>query len=248
MSQMLEEAAKVASPPNPTHPRPMLGLIALDRDEVVEHDLHSILENSITVMTTRIPLRKVGSAAHLIELTQHLAPAAERLTLRPPAAVAFACTSGGAVIGTDIIDACIHETRPDLAVVDPLRALQQGISLLGESRIALVTPYPEDITAALASWFGNVGVEVTRTVDLPRGYRHYAEIPPDVIAETATEAAAGVGVVVVACTDLYAVDAIAPFERATGKVMLTSNLALAWLAARALSVEGITGPGRLFAA
>jgi maleate isomerase len=214
----------------------VVGLIALDRDVVIEGDLHRLIESRAEMVTTRIPLAEVGSAERLAELESHV-PAASRL-LGPavPDVVVFGCTSGVALVGRERIEEAIHEVLPGAEVVDPLSAMAENMRGRGIERLALVTPFRPDVAEVLTGRLERVGFGIAAHVRIESDANRYAEIPVGVIAATATRAGrVSADAVVIACTGLRAVEAMEEVEAHTRLPVVTSNQALAWAVLEALT-------------
>ena len=216
--------------------RPVLGLIALNRDTVIENDMHRLIKGRADLITTRIPLGKVGSLEHLKDLEDHLPSAARLLSSATPSAIGFGCTSGVAAIGTDNVHERIREQVGKIPTVDPLNSMAGYLKSLGAKRIAVVTPYASSIADLMAHWFTNEGFEVLATSRVDRiPKQHYADVKPDAIQAAVAEAAlAGPDGFVIGCTDLRVIDLIADLESQFRRPVTTSNQALAFALKQAL--------------
>jgi maleate isomerase len=121
---------------------------------------------------------------------------------------------------------------------------------LGAKRVALVTPYPENLNALLPAFFSAGGFEVTAVAGTPvRDVAAVRGLSPDQIFRTArTLAAEDVDAVCLLATDMHTFPIIEKLERDRGRPVLTSNQALLWASLRALGVsEPIGGLGKLMA-
>lgn len=226
---------------------PIIGLIALDRDVVIEDDLHSLLAGSAGLVTTRIPLARVGSISALAGLAEHLPRAVHLLRAASPSTIAFGCTSGVAAIGADEVRRRVHDVLPGVPVVDPLSMISDGLVGLDAISVSVVTPYGPKISGILSFWLREKGFRVVANVRIDQGgAEHYADIPAISIERAVkTAAVPDAQAIVVACTDLRVVGLLERLEELTGIPVLSSNQALARAAAVASGVE-VRGPGRLF--
>lgn len=227
---------------------PVVVLIALNRDLVIESDLHGMLGERVDLVTTRVPLREVGSLSALRDLAQELPAALDLMRSASPSVVSFGCTSGVAAIGAKELREKIGEVLPGVPVVDPLSRILDGLHELDVESVALVTPYGPQISRAVAGWLSEMGLNVVADVRIDTsGVSHYAELPSHRIEKAVEEGAShGVDGVVLACTDLRALDLIESLETRVGVPVITSNQALA-RAVSDVTNANITGPGRLFA-
>jgi len=128
------------------------------------------------------------------------------------------------------------------AIVDALRHL-------GVRRIALATPYPDDIGALGRAFWQAAGFEVASHRRLDGVTNIYDETEARA-AELARQAnAAAAEAVLLSGTGLPTVGVLESLERELGKPVLSSTQALLWRALRAVGVtEGVAGFGRLLAA
>ena len=75
-------------------------------------------------------------------------------------AVAYACTSGSVVIGYDTIRDRIRAARPDVACITPITASLAALDRFGAQRLAVLTPYVDDVNAQIARYLQAAGKEV----------------------------------------------------------------------------------------
>lgn len=227
--------------------KPVVGLIALHRDEVIESDMHTLIGRETVLITTRIPLPKVGSREDLLNLSTHLSSASALLPVGSNGVIAFACTSGAALIGATEIRDRVRSGRPDpgISVVTPLDGMRAGLHAFNAKRVALVTPYGPTVSTAISGWLDESGFVPGPNLRIPGEYTHYADIPAEAIAEVAVKASREADAVLVACTDLRALSIIEDVERTGGTPVITSNQALGWVTSQTLGIKG-QGPGLLY--
>ncbi|MFJ9795450.1 hypothetical protein [Streptomyces sp. NPDC101145] len=114
-------------------------------------------------------------------------------------------------------------------------ALLQALTEAAVERVVLVTPYPQAVTEAEAAAFNESGVEVLAhaSLGLTDGY---PEVTPDqvlaVVERLPQDAVDTAGSVVLSCTGWHTLPVIHDLERRLRKPVLSSNLAMALLAAR----------------
>ncbi|PCG88027.1 hypothetical protein CIB93_00990 [Streptomyces sp. WZ.A104] len=141
-------------------------------------------------------------------------------------AVVLACTSVGFTGGPPLPS----------GVFNAFDALLRALTEASVARVVLATPYPAPVTEAEAGALAEAGVEVLAHVSLGL-VDGYPEVTPDQVLalveqlpESAVEAA---GAVVLSCTGWHTLPVIAHLEHRYGKPVLSSNLAIALLSARA---------------
>ena len=120
-------------------------------------------------------------------------------------------------------------------------ALRDALTALGAKRVALVTPYPEDLNALLPAFFSAGGFEVTAVAGTPvRDVAAVRELSPDQILRSVRSIdLKGIDAVCLLATDMQTFPIIDPLERQIGCPVVTSNQALLWASLRTL---GITAP------
>ncbi|MFB7940430.1 hypothetical protein [Streptomyces sp. NPDC056049] len=114
-------------------------------------------------------------------------------------------------------------------------ALLHALTEAAVERVVLVTPYPEPVTEAEAAAFTEAGVEVLAhaSLGLTDGYPQVTPYQVRVLVERLPQDAVdAAGAVVLSCTGWHTLPVIHELEHQLGKPVLSSNLAMALLAAR----------------
>jgi maleate isomerase len=228
-----------------------LGLIVLQVDETIEPEFRRLLPpEAAALYVTRIPSGADLTPETIATMEAELPRAAGLL---PQAAefdaLAYACTSGTTLIGAVRVHDLVRAAAPVHAVTDPLTAALAACANLGVTRVGLVSPYIESVSGPIVGAFGAGGIAVPASVAFGEQVEaRVARIPPETVRAAALEVAAHpqVQALFLSCTNLRTLDLIAELEEATGKPVLSSNLALAWhmadLAGGRLAADA---PGRL---
>ncbi|GAB4260433.1 MAG: aspartate/glutamate racemase family protein [Pararhodobacter sp.] len=223
----------------------MLGVIVLQSDETLENDLRRLFpQTDVALHVSRVPSATEVTSATLSEMAHHLTGAA---ALFPHAsrfdAVGYGCTSGASVIGPARVAQLVKEGCATQAVTDPVSALVAACGHLGIGRLALLSPYVEEVSATLRRVLaeGGVATPVFGSFEEAREER-VARIAPDslIAAATALAGAGGIDGIFMSCTNLRTLDVIDTIEAQTGLPVLSSNLVFAWHLARLAG----TAPGR----
>jgi len=234
-------------------PRPRLGVIVLQSDEVLEQEFRALLPEDAVCMVGRVPAGEEVTPETLAAQEDHLAAAAALLPRGAPFdALAYACTSGAARIGPERVEARLREGAEARATTDPVRALVAACGALGVRRLALLSPYLPEVSDRLREALAERGIEtpVFATFAVAKEARVARIDGPSIMAgaRRLMEGAA-VDALFLSCTNLRSRRLIAPLEAELGLPVLSSNLALAW---HLLRLAGVPAPGdareRLFAA
>jgi len=164
--------------------------------------------------------------------------------------VAYGCTSGTVVIGEEKVFARIREARPGVACTTPITAGIAGLQKLGATRIALLTPYVDEVNRMFRGFIEERGIAVPVMGSFNHGNdNEVARISQGSIKDAVRALAREPGVdgVFVSCTSLRVADIAEELEAELGKPVTSSNHALAWHCLRLAGVnDSLPGLGRLF--
>jgi maleate isomerase len=207
--------------------------VVLQSDETIEYDLRRIIpDDGVGIYTSRVPNATEVTSETLGEMAKTLTHSA---SLLPPAAaydiVGYGCTSASAVIGTGRIAALIKDGCRTGRVTEPVSALIAACEVLGLKRLAILTPYIEEVSATLRQRLGEAGVETPQ-------FGSFNEVDDTIVAQidgasviaAATDiySRGGCDGIFMSCTNLQTLDVIAEIEKECGCPVLSSNLALGW--------------------
>lgn len=229
-----------------------LGVIVLQSDESLEPELRQLhLGDGVALFHSRIPSSDEVTPDTLAQMADALPAAA---ALLPAAAgfraIAYGCTSGATVIGPERVAEMIRGHHPGVPCTDPMTALIAACRALGVSRLALLTPYVESVSAAMRAYLESQGIEIVQFAS----FEQKDEAVVARISEDSVQSAllafdpTGCDAVFTSCTNLRSFSIIDTTEAQLGVPVLSSNLALGWhlMQLAGLATEG-AGPGRLFA-
>jgi maleate isomerase len=238
----------IESPASPESPR--IGLAVPATDQVSEAAFAEMLSgHSVSVVATRVAFENPVVMATLSRMVDDLARATALLL---PGGridvVAFSCTSGTVAAGVDQVARAIGSAKPGVPFTTPITAAVAAFRCLGVRRIAVLTPYVDEVNEAILGFLTAAGLDVLEFGSFHlRTEPEIAAVPPDaIVAAGRAIAAPGVEALFISCTGLQGHAAIGALEAATGKPVVTSNQAQLW---EALSLIGyrrpLSGYGRL---
>ncbi len=228
-----------------------LGLIVLSVDETLEYEARQALAGrEVNLLHARIPARADVTPEDLETMAGEMTATAALLP-RGLNAVGYACTSGATIIGPERVAALVQMAHPGVPVTDPLSAVIAALGEMGLSRIALVTPYVQEITLPMRAALAAHGIETVSEVSFgQKEERIVARIAERSTRRAIAEAAdkPGVEAVFTSCTNLRTFGILEAAEAELGLPVISSNSALLWHLLRVTGqpAEG-WGPGRLFA-
>lgn len=216
--------------------RVRIGLIALATDLTIERDFRNMLAGrDVDFFVSRIAVANPMTLDNLRAMTDGITRAAslilpgDRLDV-----VVFACTSGTAAIGADQVAARIRAARPGIPVSTPATAALVAFEALGVSRIALLTPYLDEVNQQFRAFLEDHRIAVVAMTGFcMESDLDYARIPPRTVAEAAAEAdRPDAEAVFLSCTALRGAEVVQSLEDRLGKPVTSSNQALLWDALR----------------
>lgn len=232
--------------------RARIGLIVLSGDQTIEYEIRQLLDlPGVSVYANRIYCAPTITPRTLKDMENKI-PEATRLIMTglPLDVIAYGCTSGSMQIGIENVHARIHEVRPEVACTAPLQAVIAAFKALSSGRIALITPYLDDINRRLREYIQDAGfkVPVMGSWNEPED-ENVGRITPDSIKEVVLNLGHSdlVDTVFISCTSVRALGIIKAAEEELGKPVLSSNLVLGWHCLRLAGVnDSLPRFGRLF--
>lgn len=228
-----------------------IGLVVLQSDETIEQDFRAALPRDVNLHVSRVPSGLTVTSDSLQQMANHL-PAAAALFPRDLSfdAVGYGCTSGTAQIGQNRIAQLVCEGVVTNAVSEPVSALLAACKALNIRKLAILSPYIEEVSSVLRGVLAENGVATPvfgsfEEAEEQKVVRISAKSVLD--AGRALAKQGGVDALFLSCTNLRTFDVIDQLEHDTGLPVLSSNQVLIWHLARqsglALSLKGL---GRLF--
>jgi maleate isomerase len=229
-----------------------IGMIVLQTDQTIEHELSRLLTaEDIALYHARIPNAMEVSPDTLRQMKADL-PASAKLL--PPSfsfdTIGYACTSGATMIGEDTVACIIQELHPQAKVSNPLSASKAGFAALGLRQLALITPYPPEVTLAMRDNLKKAGFDATIVASFDQSDDFtVARIRQQSVLDAVLKAGNSdlCDGVFISCTSLRTLDILSHAEAVLGKPVVSSNQALAWHIMRLSGIDHQPdGFGRLF--
>lgn len=207
-----------------------VGIIVPSSNTVVEMDFIRALPEGATFHTARMYLAETTEAAERVMITQYVPQAARDLGSLHPHVVAFACTSGGAVLGAageaDLMREL--EVTTGARVVSTNNAVAAAIQRHQPRRVAVITPYVDELNARIREGLEGRGLHVERIVGMGMTDNFaIAEVSPAQIVAFAAERLVRIGfdLLFVSCTNFRGMTARPTLMEHFGVPVVTSNQA-----------------------
>jgi maleate isomerase len=230
--------------------RGRLGLIVPTGNTTMECEFNRMAPDGVSVHANRIYLRNV-TPEHLLEMEHDAEASAKGLEACAVGVLAFGCTSGSFVGGAGYDERLIKrmEDATGIPATTTSSAVLRGLRAMGVHRVAMATPYIDDVNRIERQFLEDNGVEVTDMagggiVETPEiqlcephvAYRRAREVDND-----RAEA------VFISCTGFRTIEFIERLERDLGKPVITANQATFADSLRILGVRDVApGFGGLF--
>ncbi len=231
---------------DPLGTRATMGLVVLQSDETIEHDMRRIFPlDGVACYVSRVPSGAEVTSETLAEMEHHLTGSA-RLFPLPVSfdVVGYGCTSGTSVIGAETVAGMVKKGCETKSVTDPLTALIAACEALKITRLAVLSPYVEAVNQSLLAAFARNGLIVPAFGSFQEEREEYAAriAPQSIISAAETLVKQGdVEGIFLSCTNLRTLDVIDEIEARTGLPVLSSNQVMGWHMAR---LAGVTPAGR----
>ena len=230
--------------------RAAIGLVTLSNDLTIEPELIRFLpDDGVALYSNRIEFPATATVATLrgmerdITAVTALINPGEKLDV-----VAFGCTSGTMAIGDTVVAERIRAARPEVKTTDPITAGLTGLDALGCRRIAVLTPYVDEVNDVVEAFIGAKGFDIAARASFKHlNSGEMCRISPESIYQAAMQiGSSDVDALFISCTALRVSPVLARIERDLAKPVVSSNQAMAWHAMRLAGCDDkVTGFGCL---
>ena len=217
---------------NENSPPPM-GLIVLQVDETIEGEFRKAFRTSKNqIFVTRIPSGLEVTTKTLTSMEHHISASAKLLPQsREFSVIGYGCTSASAIIGSEKISDLIKSGCSTREVTNPLLAATEYAKYLGVTKLALLSPYIEEVNTPLRKAFEIKGLSTETFGTFGEGQEEKVAR----ISESSTiEAAITLGqdpsteAVFISCTNLRTFNCLDKIANKIDKPVFSSNQSLAW--------------------
>jgi maleate isomerase len=222
-----------------------IGLLIPAVNTVAEGEFHAGTPTEVTVHTARMRIDGTSADDVRAMVAESLPQAARDVAAVRPDVVVLACTAVGAVLGAAGEQQLVHELERDLdvQVVSMNAAVSHALTRAGAHRVAVITPYPADVTESVAAGVASAGLEVAVAAGMGFEDAFYiSDIPLEQLVEFVDASTRGVSfdTLFLSCGNLRMLEARAVLSERFGVPVVASNLAalddaLELLAARTIS-------------
>ena len=216
-----------------------LGLIVPSSNTVAEPDFARSVPDGVTVHTARAYLEEVTASAERAMLESFVPRAAADLATANMHAIVFSCTSAAALLGKSGEERFVEELEESggAPVISTNEAISRVLVRYGDARVAVVTPYIEELNVAIAGTLRERGVSVRSIVGMSLDDNvSIGRVRPDEIVAFVEQHAdpSEFDVLFVSCTNLRGMESRETLEDRLGRPVVTSNSAALTIALEVL--------------
>jgi maleate isomerase len=230
----------------------IFGILTPQANPTVEAELDILLPPGCVTVTARLTSTAPSLRDRLVAYLENISATVANFGDLGLDAIGFACT--GSSYLTDALDERriiqpLEEAR-NCAIVTAAQAVKDACRSLGARRVALISPYPEWLTAACHAHWERNGLIVTAVLQLPTsaGEKHgiYALTTPSVLSAARQFPSGNADAILVTGTGMPSLRIILELEKERAIPVLSSNLCLAWSLTRKNAVPTVGSESRLY--
>jgi maleate cis-trans isomerase len=246
---MLDEMAKTKR-----HIR--LGILVPFTNTNLEPDMLRLLPSNISAHFTRIggyAMDEVPASSQMQEMGKaNIDDALQLIAGVRPDLVLYGCTSATLTHGLGFDRVLVDQIKllTGAKAITAAGALITALQAINATKIGFASPYVGDVNDQAVRFLSDAGFETAKRADIGHALSSHGQgaLTPDDVFDLAVRADhPDVDAIVMACTDLRAVEAIARIENALGKPVITSNQAMVFAALKAFGLQQNAKPyGQLF--
>ena len=216
---------------NENSPPPM-GLIVLQVDETIEGEFREAFRKSKNqIFVTRIPSGLEVTTKTLTSMEHHISASAKLLPQsREFSVIGYGCTSASAIIGSEKISDLIKSDCSTREVTNPLLAATEYAKHLGVTKLALLSPYIEEVNTPLRLAFEINGLST-------EAFGTFGEGQEEKVARISESSTIGAAItlgqdpsteaVFISCTNLRTFNCLDKISNKIDKPVFSSNQSLA---------------------
>jgi maleate isomerase len=223
-----------------------IGVIIPSSNTTVEPDFRRNLPSGAEVFSARMFLAETTEAAERSMIFDYAPQAIRDLASLYPHVVAFACTTGGAVLGEqgerELIQRIAGETGA--TVVSTNDAVKASIGRYAPSRVAVITPYIDELNEKIRLGLEGRGINVARIrgMGITENYAIAVVTPQEIVAFAEEQlAGADFDLLFASCTNWNGMRARSLLQDRFGVPVVTSNQATIAAALEAAGLEPLPG-------
>lgn len=231
--------------------RARLGLIIPSSNTTMEPEFYRMAPEGVSIHAQRIRLVKV-TAESLKKMASESVEAATLLSTAEVDLVVYGCTTGSLLEGSkweEELRTSIERVA-DVKTITTAQAVVEALRSLGARRVAVATPYIDELNSREKAFLEEHGFEVAaiRGIGIVRN-TDIGRQPPWVAYRLALKVARDAGyrfdALFISCTNLRTIEIVEPLESVLSIPVISSNTASMWAALRTLGIRDKLPYGKL---
>jgi len=203
-----------------------IGLIVPSSNTVMESDFHRGLPGRAAISTTRIFLESVTRDAESDMVRNELPRATRLIRTAAPDVIVFGCTSAGSLEGLngDHDIAAFIEEATQIKAVTVLSAVIDELTALKARRIAILTPYTDELSHSVANCIDDAGFLAVQCRGMGLvSNRDIGRVTPDEITSFVLADKIEADCAFLSCTNWRAIEALPVLQQKLNVPIVTSN-------------------------
>mgnify|MGYP001433667897 FL=1 len=142
---------------------PRIGLITLASDFRIEKDFNNVIYGKkIDLFCNRIKSYNPLTNETLIKMSDDIPKVTENILPNQKLdCVAYGCTSGTIAAGYNLIFEKVNSVKPNTKVTTPITSAINALKKLRIKRLAIFTPYTDEINRSVIDYFKKENIEIT---------------------------------------------------------------------------------------
>lgn len=226
--------------------RGKLGIIMPDNNTVLEPELYSYLPKGVSLHGGRALMHGVAAKDRVPTGVAALPAVIDGMQKRVTV-LAYACMTTSIFMPRGWQRSLQGHTK-DVPFLPAGEAMVRALKEVNGKRIGVFSPWADDTSSRVPTWFAQVGIEVVHNVNIPftrdevTGH-DVQEFYPRIMREFRDK---DIEALAIMGTDWSSLSVINNLERDLGHAVISSNLALLWCMLGVIGVKERIGVGTLF--
>lgn len=231
-----------------------VGVAVPHGNPTVEPELRALIPASIGVYATRLIHPSPRVEQRIDHYIRHMPDAIRSFGGMGLRAFGFGCTGSSYIAGLELEERLTVAASEEcgLPVISAAQAIRLALTALGANKVALVSPYPENLAEAGYRYWDSAGIRIVSKlrVDpaLSDTHRIYELGSDDALAALRQIDRSGADCLLASGTGMPTLRALRVLHDESALPVISSNLCLAWALTRAVTPEQAPAtPGLLLA-
>ncbi len=226
-----------------------IGLIIPSPNVVIEPEFNAMKPEGVSIHATRL-LLTAGTSEGLKRMAEGTEKAAQLLGTAKVNIIAYGCTTGSLVKGLGWDQELITriEETTNIPATTTSTAVIRAFNQLGVRKVALGTPYSQELSRLEKDFFEGHGIKVVNMKGLDIHGEDMRRAPPEITYKLACEVdTPEAQAIFISCTNFKSITVIEKLEEELQKYVFSSNTATMWDVLKRLKIDHpIKGYGTLF--